>query len=119
MGTERPRFDSFEQFWPHFLSSHLRASTRWAHVAAVGAGLAGAALAWRSRKAWPLAAGVGAGAALAGLAHPLFEGNTPENLGMPLWAARAVMRMCLRTVTGSIDAEIAQITRDRADAGGS
>jgi hypothetical protein len=117
MSTEQPRFATFEQFWLHFLSSHLRSSTRWAHVAALGAGLAGAGLAWRSRKAWPLAAGVGAGVALALGAHPLLEGNTAENLGTPLWSARALVRMCLRTVTGSIDADLAALAHERAEAG--
>jgi hypothetical protein len=101
-------FETFEQFWPHFLSSHRKASTRWAHVAAVGVGLAGAALGGRRRSVWPAIAGVGAAVALAAGAHPLFEGNTAQNAGRPLWALRAVGRLCLRTITGSINAEVEQ-----------
>jgi hypothetical protein len=109
MSKNPETFETFEQFWPHFLSSHRKASTRWAHVAAVGAGIAGAALALRRHSALPMLAGLGAAAALAGGAHPVFEGNTPENGGHPLWAARAIARMCLRTITGAIHADIEKI----------
>jgi len=97
----------FESFYLHFLGSHTRPITRWMHVAAVGAGVLGAATAIATRKALPLVAGAGAAAALAVGAHPLFEGNTPQNTGSPLWAGRAVLRMCLRQVTGAIEADLA------------
>lgn len=102
-------FENFEQFWPHFLSSHRRPMTRWLHVAAVSVGAAGLAAAVRRRRMTPLLLGAAAGFALATTAHSLLEGNTPENLGRPLWAARGLLRLCLRTVTGSINAEVADL----------
>jgi hypothetical protein len=99
----------FDEFWLHFLSSHRRGSTRWAHVAGVTLGVAGVAAALGTRKLWPLVLGGGALAVLAVGAHPLLEGNRAENLGRPLWAARALGRMWVRQVTGAIDTDLAKL----------
>jgi hypothetical protein len=57
----------------------------------------------------PVLAGGAMAAVLAIGAHPVFEGNTAENLGRPRWAARAFARLCLRTVTGAIHADLARL----------
>ena len=101
----------FEAFWLHFLTSHQRAATRWAHVAGLSLGVAGAVAALATRKVWPAALGGAAFAALALGAHPVLEGNRAENFGRPLWAARALGRMWVRSITGSIDADLAAIAR--------
>src|SRR6187402_406948 len=88
--------DDFESFYLHFLGSHTRPATRWMHVAGVGLGVLGAAAALATRRPLPAMLGGAAAAALAVGAHPLFEGNTAQNGGRPLWAARAVLRMCVR-----------------------
>ncbi len=100
---------TFEQFWPHFLSSHRRPVTRFMHVAALGAAAVGMYAAVRRRRLSPLLIGGAAAFTLATAAHPLFEGNTPQNLGRPLWAARGFLRLCVRTVTGRISAEVADL----------
>ncbi len=100
----------FETFYLHFLTSHTRAITRWMHVAALGAGATGIAISAATRRPMPAILGIGVGVALAVGAHPVFEGNTPQNAGRPLWAARAVLRMCYRQVTGGIDADMAAAT---------
>lgn len=105
MNANEPQ--DFEAFYLHFLTSHTRAVTRWMHVAAVGAGVTGVMVALAKRRPGPAILGIGAGVALAVGAHPLFEGNTPQNAGRPLWAARAVLRMCYRQVTGGINEDIA------------
>jgi hypothetical protein len=109
MSAPSHSIEDFEQFWLHFLSSHKGAQTRWAHVAGISLGVLGAAAAVGTRKLWPLAIGAGAFAALAIGAHPLLEGNRAENFGRPLWAARALGRMWVRQVTGTIDRDLAEI----------
>lgn len=104
----------FEAFYLHFLTSHTRAVTRWMHVAALAAGATGVTVAIATRRPLPAILGAAAGVALAVGAHPLFEGNTPQNAGSPLWAARAVWRMCTRQVTGAIDADIDASNQKRA-----
>ena len=92
----------FESFWLHFLSSHDNAAVRWCHVAGLACGVAGIAIAGQKWRLWPALLGGGAFAALAILSHPLLAGNWPENFGHPRWGARAFLRLCARTVTGTL-----------------
>lgn len=106
-------FKDFEEFWPHFLSSHQNSLTRWMHVAGVASGAGGIVAALVLRKKWPLFVGAGMFGALALGAHPLVEGNHAENLGRPLWGARGLLRMCFRTVTGTIDEDLARMAQTK------
>lgn len=99
--------EDFESFYHHFLSSHTRAITRWAHVAGMSINLTGVTIAVLTRRPLLGLASIGAGTALLVGSHPLFERNTPKNAGRPLWGARALIRMCVRQVTGAIDADLA------------
>jgi hypothetical protein len=99
----------FEAFWKKFLADHPSAPNRWAHVAALAAGAGGLALALARRSAWPAVVGAGAAALFAVGGHPLFQGDRPKNFGKPVWAARAFLRLCVRTVTGAADRELADM----------
>src|SRR5262245_58461874 len=92
----------FEEFWQRFIQSHRSAAVRWCHVAALGCGAAGLLGALTTRRVFPLILGGGGMAAFAVLSHPIFTGHWPENSGRPLYGARAFLRLCLRTVNGSI-----------------
>jgi|HubBroStandDraft_2_1064218.scaffolds.fasta_scaffold243242_2 hypothetical protein len=105
METDR----DFESFWRHFLADHPSPANRWAHVAALVAGVGGAVLAVRRRSLAPALAGAALASALAGGGHPVFQGDRPQNFGKPLWAARAFLRLCARTVTGRAAEELAEI----------
>src|SRR4051794_38626339 len=98
----------FEAFWKTFLSDHPSPANRWAHVAALAAGAGGAVWALRRRSSGPALLGAAVAAALATGGHPVFQGDRPKNFGRPLWAARAFLRLCARTVTGRADRELAE-----------
>lgn len=95
----------FEAFWEQFLRSHHDPLLRWCHVAALGCGVAALGAARRRRPLLALTLG-GAAAALAVGSHHALAGKGPENLGRPLWGARAFLRLCLRTVSGRIEDEV-------------
>ncbi len=95
----------FEAFWPHFLRSHQSPIVRWCHVAALGCGIAAVSSVRRGRVGRALLLG-GATAALAVVSHVAVEGKGPENLGRPLWAGRAFLRLCMRTISGRIHADL-------------
>ena len=101
--------DDFEVFWEKFLQDHPSALNRWAHVAALAAGAGGVTVALSQRSLRPLFFGLGAAAALATLGHPVFQGDRPKNFGQPRFAARAFVRLCVRTVTGAASLELAQL----------
>lgn len=102
--SEEP--EDFEAFWKKFLADHPSAANRWAHVGALVAATAGLAFAVRARRVGPLAVGAGAAAFLAVAGHPIFQGDRPKNFGRPVWAARAFVRLCVRTVSGRATREL-------------
>ena len=99
----------FEAFWKKFLADHPSRANRWAHVAALVAGAGGAVWAIRRGSVAPAILGAVAAGALAVGGHPVFQGDRPKNFGRPLFAARAFVRLCVRTVDGSADTELAQL----------
>lgn len=102
-------FEDFEAFWPHFLESHRNPAVRWAHVAALASLLIGLRRARKQRRLFPLVAGGAVAGALAVFSHPLLEGEWPQNLGRPRYAARGFLRLCLRTVSGRIEDDLAAL----------
>ncbi|MFO0617668.1 MAG: Mpo1-like protein [Polyangiaceae bacterium] len=108
--TDAP--EDFEAFWRKFLADHPSSANRWAHVTALVAATAGLAIAARSRRIVPLALGASAAALLAVGGHPVFQGDRPKNFGHPLWAARAFVRLCARTVTGRATRELEALRAD-------
>jgi hypothetical protein len=111
--TQPPEFVSFEEFWPHFLSSHRNPAVRWAHVAALASLLIGLRRARKQRRLFPLVAGGAVAGALAVFSHPLLEGEWPQNLGQPRCAARGFLRLCLRTVSGRIEDDLAALDSEQ------
>jgi hypothetical protein len=113
--SEQP-FNDFEEFWPYFLSSHRKAGTRWAHVVLVAIAARGAVNAARRGSLKPLLGGAAAASAIASFSHHFIEGSRPERRGNPLWAARALGRLVVRTVTGSINADLEKLQAQEAAA---
>ncbi len=109
----------FDAFWDHFLLSHTKAGTQWMHTAGVAAFCAGIALSAKRRSPLPFLAGGAAFAALAVLAHPLFEGNWPENTGAPVYGILGNFRMAYHTLRGTMAAEVERAKSAASTAGGS
>lgn len=106
MHTDPPQ--DFETFWPQFLANHQNPLVRWAHVAALGCAIGAVSAARRGRLGRAVVLG-GTAAALAVGAHHVLDGHGPQNFGQPLWAARGFLRLCARTVTGSIHDDLARL----------
>jgi hypothetical protein len=104
--------DDFEIFWRKFLRDHPSALNRWMHVAALAAGSLGVGRALVTRSARPAVVGAGLAAFLAFAGHPLFQGDRPKNFGRPGFAARAFLRLCVRTVTGQAGRELARMASE-------
>jgi hypothetical protein len=117
------RYESFSDFWPHYLREHKRPATRRLHYAGTGIVvlLAAAALAtrdWRLIAAVPLA-----GYGFAWFGHAAVERNRPATFTYPLWSLAADFRMAWLWAAGRLDSELAQAgvgperRRDSRDAG--
>lgn len=96
--------ESFEEFWPFYVSQHLDPTNRALHFAgttlALGC-LAAAPLVPPAALAAPVA-----GYGLAWIGHFVFEKNKPATFGNPLWSLRGDFRMWRLMLTGKMGAEL-------------
>ncbi len=97
---------SFEAFWLHFVRSHTRPATWWMHTAGVVIFCAGATRAVQTRRVVPLVVSGAAFGVFAVAAHPLFEGNWPENTNRLFYGVLANFRMAFHTLRGTMAAEV-------------
>jgi hypothetical protein len=103
------QFESFEEFWPHYVAEHSDARTRTMHAAGTTAAVVCVAACVSSRK-WkllPLALLPGYGAAW--LAHFLIEKNKPATFEYPLWSFIADYKMVGLMLAGKMDDEVKRL----------
>jgi hypothetical protein len=102
------RYESFRDFWPHYLREHSRPATRRLHYAGTGLVLLllAAALAagdWRLAALVPLA-----GYGFAWFSHAAVERNRPATFTYPLWSLTADFKMAWLWATGRLAPELAR-----------
>jgi hypothetical protein len=101
-----PRYTSFAEFWPYYLSEHSRAATRAWHYAGTSLvvllGLAALVTgSWLLLVAMPLA-----GYFFAWISHWRIERNRPATFTYPLWSLAADFRMWWMWLTGRLGPEL-------------
>jgi hypothetical protein len=104
---ERSReFETFEDFWPHYLGEHRDARNRALHYVGTSMALAvaGTALLVGRKRLLLLAPVVGYGPAWFG--HFVLEKNRPATFAHPLWSLRGDLRMLRMAISGEIAAEL-------------
>lgn len=101
--SKRP--ESFEEFWPFYVSQHLNPTNQRLHFVGttlVLASLAAGALLAPSYFAVAPLAGYG----FAWVGHFLFEKNRPATFKHPLWSLRGDFRMYRLMLLGRMDGEL-------------
>jgi hypothetical protein len=100
------QFNSFSEFWPHYLAEHSRAGTRLLHLLGTITGVLCVVLFIVIGKWWlfPLALIPGYGAAWVG--HYFIEKNKPATFQHPLWSFMGDYKMIVLMIAGKIDDEI-------------
>ncbi len=93
-------FNSFEEFYPFYLSQHSKPLTRYIHVAGTGLALTNLAksLMFGPRKQAVLTPVIGYG--FAWFAHFVVEGNKPATFGYPAYSFRGDLTMMYDIVRG-------------------
>jgi hypothetical protein len=114
--TEATEFQSFEDFWPHYVRAHSDKTNRKLHFIGTTLAMAcvGGAILARRRSLLLLAPVVGYGFAWVG--HFGFEKNVPATFGHPAWSLRADFKMWKKILDGSMDAEVERVMRESAEA---
>ncbi|MER0444470.1 DUF962 domain-containing protein [Streptomyces sp. NPDC006660] len=104
----KPRFDSYEEFWPYYVAMHSRAATRWVHLTGTLTGLAISAYGLARRRGRLILALPLIGYATAWPAHWFIEGNNPATFGHPAWSLRGDRQM-IRMMLAGRDRELGEI----------
>ena len=109
-------FNSFAEFWPHYVGEHSRPATRALHAAGTLASVALIAglLARRKWKFLPLALVPGYG--LSWVGHYLVERNRPATYGHPAWSLAADFKMVGLTLAGRMGQEVERVRSTEAAA---
>lgn len=110
------RFDSFEDFWPHYVREHAHPTTRRLHFMGTTAALATLASGviagrWRRLLLAPL---FGYGPAWIG--HFFVERNKPATFDHPLWSLRADFVMYVKMFAGTMDEEVERCVAEGPEA---
>ena len=101
-----PKFESFEAFWPYYLSEHADATNRRLHFVGTTGALAcvGAAIGL-GNPLYLLAAPL-AGYGCAWVGHFVIEKNRPATFTYPLWSLMGDFKMYGLMLTGRLGAHL-------------
>jgi hypothetical protein len=99
-------FETFENFWSHYLREHSSPKTRDLHLLGTAVALACLGGFAKTRdKRWLAGALIGS-YGLAWTGHAAFEKNKPATFTHPLWSLRADFRMFRLWLIGGLDPEL-------------
>jgi hypothetical protein len=101
---------TYEEFWPYYVSQHMKPSTRALHFLGTTLVLGCLAAAVLVSPLWLLVAPVG-GYGPAWIGHFFFERNKPATFTYPLWSLRGDLRMYRLTLLGKMGPEIERAGR--------
>ena len=109
------QYNSFDEFWPHYVREHSQPETRKLHAIGTTAGMACALalIAGRKWKYLPLALVPGYGAAW--LSHFLIEKNKPATFEHPVWSLMGDYKMLGLMLEGKMDAEVERVMTAERD----
>jgi hypothetical protein len=107
--TMTQRYNSFTEFWPHYVAEHSKPLTRMLHLAGTAIALGCLTLFIVNGRWWlfPLALIPGYGAAWIG--HFFIEKNKPATFQYPLWSFIGDYKMIWLMLTGRMDAEVERV----------
>jgi hypothetical protein len=99
---------TFAEFWPYYVRAHSRPMTRVMHAIGSTLALACIVLFFVTTSRWFLLAAPVIGYSFAWTSHFFIEHNKPATFGHPFWSLAADYVMLWKTVTGTMDREIAK-----------
>lgn len=101
-----PRYRTFEEFWPHYLSEHASPLSRLLHVSGTAMALAFLVLLTVSGNLWFLLAAVVVGYGFAWVGHVTIERNRPTTFRHPVWSLLGDFRLFSLACTGQLGREL-------------
>ncbi len=107
-GPMSERYQTYRDFWPHYLREHARPETRVLHYAGSVLAIGLLLLALATRTWWALILVPVSGYFFAWISHAFIERNKPATFTHPLWSLISDYRMLWARITGSLDDELAR-----------
>jgi len=105
-GVNAPAPETYEAFWPYYVSQHLHPATRAIHVGATSAALACGAVGMLTFNPFLVASAPVIGYGPAWVSHFAIEKNKPASFGHPFWSFRADLRQVRKFFTGRLDVDV-------------
>ena len=105
------RYNSFAEFWPHYVSEHSHAGTRLLHLVGTTIAIASVVFFMVLGKWWLFFLGLVPGYGCAWLAHFLIEKNRPATFKYPLGSFMGDYKMIALMLTGRMSAEVKKFAR--------
>ena len=112
--TDR-KFETFEDFWPYYVTEHKEKGTRLLHFIGTTAAFGCVAGAVVFKKRWLLAVAPVVGYGCSWIGHFFIEKNKPATFKHPLWSFRGDMRMWHLMARGKMQAEVDRVLREEAE----
>ena len=103
------KFNSFAEFWPHYVSEHSHPLTRLLHLIGTGAGIACAGFFIATGRWWLFPLGLVPGYGTAWIAHFFIERNKPATFQYPLWSFLGDYKMIGMMLSGKMDGEVKKV----------
>ena len=100
--TSQDRYNTFDEFYPFYLTEHSNRTSRRLHFAGTSIALVFFIAALATRTWWLLIPGIIQGYVLAWIGHFFFEHNRPATFKYPLYSFMGDWRLWWETITGKI-----------------
>ena len=104
--TKLSRFQSFREFWPHYLSEHASPTSRFLHMTGTVTAAILLILLMLTGNLWFLLASLIAGYGFAWFGHFSIEHNRPMTFTHPIWSLRGDLLMFYLACTGNLKNEL-------------
>lgn len=102
-------FNSFAEFWPHYLGEHSKPATRLLHLLGTTVGIACIVYFVATGRWWLFFLGFIPGYGAAWVGHFFIEKNRPATFQHPLWSFMGDYKMIWLMLTGRIEAEVERV----------
>ncbi len=109
MTEHRAEFNSFSEFWPHYVAEHSQPTTRLLHLIGTTVGIVCAVCLIASGRWWLFPLGLIPGYGGAWIGHFFIEKNRPASFQHPLWSFMGDYKMIWMMLAGKMGAEVKRV----------
>ena len=105
------QYNSFADFWPHYVAEHSNPRTRLLHLIGTAIALGVVVYFTVVGRWWLLPLALIPGYGMAWIGHFFIEKNKPATFQHPVWSFMGDYKMIWMILTGRIASEVERVTR--------